>query len=198
MMKKAFNRGVWGEDARHHGNSPFYRPDVQPDNLPGGLIYQVFPDRFYNSKTPKNQVFNDRILRFDEWGALPQWEEIANAPCCNDYFGGDLEGIRLKLDYLRELGVTALYLNPIFEAHSNHSLQNSDYTRIDPLLGNENDFANLCRDAAKHGISVILDGVFSHTGSDSVYFNRQGRYNGGAWRDPESPYRSWYRLTTPR
>ncbi|MEG1850078.1 MAG: glycoside hydrolase family 13 protein, partial [Oscillospiraceae bacterium] len=113
---------------------------------------------------------------------------------CDDYFGGDLEGIREKLPYLEGLGVTALYLNPIFEAHSNHRYNTANYEKIDPLLGTEADFRALCADARAHGIAVVLDGVFSHTGSDSVYMNREGRYGErvGAARDPESPYRAWF------
>ena len=86
-----------------------------------------------------------------------------------------------------------LYLNPIFEAHSNHRYNTADYLNVDPLLGTNEEFEVLCREAAKYGIGIVLDGVFSHTGSDSRYFNREGRYgDGGAYRDPNSPYRSWY------
>ena len=195
LMKNPFNLGVWGENARHHWQMTVYRPDMKPDFLAGGLIYQIFPDRFFNSGSAKHGVPEDRVLRFDEWGGMPQWEERkGEQPCCNDYFGGDLEGIRQKLSYLHSLGVTALYLNPIFEAHSNHRYNTADYTKIDPLLGTEEDFAHLCADAQKLGISVLLDGVFSHTGSDSLYFNREGRYQNGAFHDPASPYRSWYRF----
>ena len=94
---------------------------------------------------------------------------------------------------LREMGVDYLYLNPIFEAHSNHRYNTADYLNVDPLLGTNEDFETLCKEAAKYGIGIVLDGVFSHTGSDSRYFNREGRYGeGGAYRDPNSPYRSWY------
>ena len=109
-------------------------------------------------------------------------------------FWRDLKGITQHLDYLQVLGVTCLYLNPIFEAHSNHRYNTANYLRVDPLLGTEEDFAELCARAKERGIAVILDGVFSHTGSDSVYFNRNGRYgeHTGAYRDPNSPYREWY------
>src|SRR5699024_3029309 len=98
-----------------------------------------------------------------------------------------------KLHYLEQMGRTYLYLNPIFEAHSNHRYNTANYRNVDPLLGTNQDFEDLCREAARFGIRIILDGVFSHTGSDSLYFNREGRYGtGGAWRDEHSPYRSWY------
>ncbi len=112
-----------------------------------------------------------------------------------DYFGGDLRGIEEKLGYLKSLGVTCLYLNPIFEAHSNHRYDTADYRKIDPLLGTEEDFRSLCESAREQGIRVLLDGVFNHTGSDSVYFNREGRYSGpGAYQSQDSPYYPWYRF----
>ena len=110
-----------------------------------------------------------------------------------DAFAGNLKGVKKKLPYLEELGVTCIYLNPIFEAHANHRYNTANYLKADPLLGTNEDFAALCAEAKKHGIRIILDGVFSHTGSDSLYFNREGRYGpGGAYRDRNSPYRSWY------
>lgn len=166
-----------------------------PAALRGGVLYQIFPDRFCRSGEPKDQVPADRRMHQD-WLEFPQYLPGPDGEYRNDdYYGGDLAGIREKLPYLSSLGVTALYLNPIFEAHSNHRYNTADYTKIDPLLGTEEDFIRLCREAEGFGISILLDGVFSHTGSDSVYFNREGRYgDGGAYRDPQSPYREWYRF----
>lgn len=166
-----------------------------PDWLKGGLIYQIFPDRFYNSGTPKKGVRPSRIIR--KWGEEPYWrEEQMNGIWNNDYFGGDLKGIEEKLSYLADLGVTCIYLNPIFEANSNHRYDTADYEKIDPLLGTEKDLKNLCRSAKeKYGISVILDGVFSHTGCDSKYFNLYSNYDSvGAYNSKESPYFSWYKF----
>ncbi len=167
-----------------------------PDWLKGGIIYQIFPDRFYNSGSKKENVPNDRVLRTD-WGNEPEWRPTPDGKVLNnDFFGGDLKGIGEKLPYLKELGVTCIYLNPIFESHSNHRYDTADYSKIDPLLGTEEDFKKLCKDAKKLGIHIILDGVFSHTGDDSVYFNRKGRYNTlGAYNSPESPYYKWYKFT---
>ena len=167
-----------------------------PDWLKGGIIYQIFPDRFYNSGSEKENVPNDRILRTD-WGNEPEWRPTPEGKVLNnDFFGGDLKGIGEKLPYLKDLGVTCIYLNPIFESHSNHRYDTADYGKIDPLLGTEEDFKKLCKDAKKQGIHIILDGVFSHTGDDSVYFNRKGRYNTlGAYNSPESPYYKWYKFT---
>ena len=111
------------------------------------------------------------------------------------FFGGNLEGAREKLPYLWEMGVNALYLSPIFESPSNHKYDTADYSKVDPSFGDEASLRRLCREAADWGIRIVLDGVFSHTGSDSVYFNKKGRYPGlGAYQSKSSPYYSWYRF----
>ncbi|MBQ1507693.1 MAG: glycoside hydrolase family 13 protein, partial [Ruminococcus sp.] len=159
----------------------------------GGVMYQIFPDRF-NFSGEEKQIERTDYKRNYDWYALPEWQpnqygEITN----NDFFMGDLKGITQKLDYLEKLGVSCIYLNPIGEAYSNHRYDTGDYSKVDPILGNEDDFKELCAEAKKRGIHIINDGVFSHTGSDSIYFNRSGRYgNGGAYRDKDSPYYSWY------
>ena len=167
-----------------------------PEFMREGMFYQIFPDRFYNSGKEKKNIPSDRILRND-WGSLPCWRPNADGEVTNsDYFCGDLAGITQKLDYLESLGVTIIYLNPIFEAHSNHRYNTADYMKIDPLLGDEDDFAELCTQAKKRGINIILDGVFNHIGSDSKYFNKRYRYgNGGAYNDYNSPYRKWFKFT---
>lgn len=173
-----------------------YEKDFKtPDFLKGGLIYQIFPDRFYNSKTPKKNVPESRVMR--KWGEEPYWQESQmNGIWNNDYFGGDLKGVEEKLEYLSGLGVSCIYLNPIFEAHSNHRYDTADYEKIDSLLGDESDLESLCKKAHGLGISVILDGVFSHTGCDSKYFNMYNRYNTvGAYNSKSSPYFSWYKFT---
>ena len=167
-----------------------------PDWLAGGILYQIFPDRFCSSGTPKNGVPADRVIH-ERWDEAPVWRPDAKGKIRNnDFSGGDLAGITAKLDYLRSLGITCLYLNPIFESHSNHRYDTADYSRIDPMLGTGADLTALTAEAKKRGIRVLLDGVFSHTGADSVYFNREGRYgDGGAYRDPASPYAPWYCFT---
>ena len=164
-----------------------------PDWLAGGILYQIFPDRFAASGTAKEGVPSDRVMH-TAWDEQPEWRPDAQGRVWNnDFFGGDLKGIEQKLDYLQSLGVTCLYLNPIFESHSNHRYDTADYTRIDPLLGDEADLRALTATAKERGIRVLLDGVFSHTGSDSVYFNRERRYPGeGAYNSPHSPYADWY------
>lgn len=164
-----------------------------PDGFCGGIIYQIFPDRFNRSDTSKSDVPSDRFMQIDT-SAVPEYRQN-NGPCSlgNDYYGGDINGIREKLPYLHDLGVSIIYLNPIFEAHSNHRYNTADYMKIDPLLGTEEDLRRLCSEADDYGISVILDGVFSHTGDDSIYFNRYGRYGTvGAYNSAESEYFEWY------
>lgn len=164
-----------------------------PDWIKGSVIYQIFPDRFCNSGKKKRGVPKDRILRTD-WGGEPIWEPDPDGRITKyDYFGGDLNGIEQKLDYLESLGVGCIYLNPIFEAHTNHRYDTANYEKIDSLLGTAKDFSHLCEAAGERGISVIFDGVFSHTGADSVYFNKNGRYkNIGAYNSKESPFFDWY------
>lgn len=161
------------------------------------IMYQIFPDRFFGShgggEIPKKR--DEYIIHYDRYEPLSfQRHPAEDGPACNDFYGGNIKGIQEKLPYLKSLGVGVLYLNPIFEAYSNHRYDTADYKRIDPMLGTEEDFRNLCAEAEKYDIRIILDGVFSHTGADSIYFNKYGNYgeNSGAYRDSESPYRSWY------
>ena len=164
-----------------------------PDWVKGGIMYQIFPDRFNIGTNPPKDFPIDRVIH-QSTEETPVWEPDSNGKILNnDYYGGTLKGIEEKLPYLASLGVTMLYLNPVFEAHSNHRYNTADYSKIDSMLGTENDFRSLCKQAQKHSIKVILDGVFSHTGSDSIYFNREGRYgNKGYWNDPQGEYKDWF------
>lgn len=162
-----------------------------PDWIKGGVFYHIFVDRF--ATTGFTEVKKNVVLRHD-WGGLPtfspnEYGEVTN----NDFFGGNLKGIIHKLDYLQSLGVTCLYLSPIFEAHSNHKYDTGDFTKIDPMFGTLEDFHDLCLEAENRGMKILLDGVFNHTGSDSVYFNKKGNYKElGAYQSRESKYFSWY------
>ncbi len=166
-----------------------------PEWIKGGVFYQIFPDRFNFSGKKKNGVPSDRVLRNDLDGE-PEWRPTREGKVLNnDFFCGDLKGIEEKLPYLKSLAVSCIYLNPIFESQSNHRYDTSDYSRIDSLLGDEKDFESLCRSAEKLGISIILDGVFSHTGDDSIYFNKYGRYKEkGAYQSKDSKYYPWYKF----
>lgn len=165
-----------------------------PSRLCGGLIYQIFPDRFCKKGDCKNP-FPERYIykEFTGQPAFEQLEKEGGRQLNNDYFCGNIQGIISKLDYLKSLGVSCIYLNPMFEAHSNHRYNTADYMKIDPLLGNEEDFKELCEKAQEQGIDILLDGVFSHTGEDSIYFNKKGRYRSlGAYQSEQSPYFGWY------
>jgi glycosidase len=166
-----------------------------PDWIKGGVIYQIFPDRFAHAEYDDMPPIPTDRHNHNRWDDIPEWQPNPQGVITNsDYFGGNLRGIEANLPYLESLGVTCIYLCPIFEAHENHRYCTACYERIDPMLGTVEDFRRLCARAKERGISVILDGVFSHTGADSVYFNKFGRYGErtGAYRDPESPYRDWY------
>lgn len=163
------------------------------------VMYQIFVDRFCNGNKD-GHVLNPKkgSLIHGTWDDTPLYvrEPETHAIRRWTFFGGNLEGIVQKLPYLKELGISVIYLNPIFEASSNHKYDTGDYLKIDPMYGNNETFRHLCEEAKKQGIGIILDGVFSHTGSDSVYFNREGSYNSvGAYQSKNSPYYKWYRFT---
>lgn len=200
VIRENVTRGIVSREKGKVWQQTVYTPQENtPDWLLGGIIYQIFPDRFYNSGAKRQNIPQDRVLR-DTWGETPYFEQNGTErQLGNDYFGGDLKGITEKLDYIKSLGVNCIYLNPIFEAHSNHRYNTADYFKIDPVLGNEDDFIALCKAAKKRGIHIILDGVFSHTGDDSIYFNKYRRYgNGGAYNDSSSPYYRWYKFGKTR
>ncbi len=163
-----------------------------PEFIKGGVIYQIFPDRF-NKKGDFKDKSELRVLH-KNWSDIPMFlpnekGEVLN----NDFFGGNLDGITEKLPYLKELGVTVIYLNPIFKAYSNHRYDTGDYMTIDPMLGTEEDLINLINKANEIGVKIILDGVFNHTGADSLYFNKYGRYETvGAYQSKNSPYYKWF------
>lgn len=160
----------------------------------GAIMYQIMPDRFFKAGECDLTEKLHPFWVHENLPETPQFTADAEGNWCNDFYGGNLQGIRAKLSYLHTLGVGVIYLNPIFMAYSNHRYDTADYKRIDPMLGTEEDFAALCCDAHALGMRMILDGVFSHTGSNSVYFDAKGIFGHGAVSDPNSPYRSWYRF----
>ncbi len=164
-----------------------------PDWFAGGTMYHIFVDRFCRGEgyAPLRE---GATLEEDWENGIPQFASYPGAPLANDrFFGGNLWGVAEKLDYLKSLGVTVLYLSPIFEAASNHKYDTGDYERVDAAFGGEAALAHLLDKAKAYGIRIILDGVFNHTGDDSRYFNRYGRYDAlGAYQSPNSPYTHWY------
>lgn len=161
-----------------------------PDWIKGGIFYQIFVDRFYSKGEVK---VKDSAVMHENWNDTPYYKPVNGEVLNNDFFGGNLKGIISKLDYIKSLGTTCIYLNPIFEAYSNHKYDTADYMNVDSMFGTNEDFITLCSEAKKRGMYVILDGVFNHTGSDSIYFNKKGNYNSlGAYQSTDSPYYSWY------
>ncbi len=160
-----------------------------PDWMKNAVVYQIFPDRFYRSgDTPFHGIKRS-------WGETPFYkaEQFGGEYTADDFFGGNFKGITEKLPYLKELGITAVYLNPIFKSRSNHRYNTGDYETVDPLLGTNEDFEEMARLFKENGIRLILDGVFSHTGDDSRYFNKYGNYPSvGAYQSQDSPYYNWY------
>ncbi len=167
-----------------------------PDWAKGATIYQVFPDRFHKSGscdlTGKLQPYTVHNNWYDEVDWRPTAEgKVLN----NDFFGGNFRGITEKMDYIASLGTTILYLNPISKSFSSHRYDTGDYKTPDPMLGTLEEFTALCDAAHARGIRVILDGVYSHTGSDSLYFDREKHFGGkGAYNSKHSPYYSWYQF----
>jgi len=168
-------------------------PDLKtPHWFKGGVIYHVFLDRFFRGEG-KAELHVGSINEDWERG-IPQFAKKVGDPLKNDvFFGGNLWGVIEKLDYLKSLGVTVLYLSPIFEAKTNHRYDTSDYEKIDSLLGGEKAFVTLIKKAHEKDIKIILDGVFNHTGDNSRYFNKWGSYGDeGAYLKKESRYYDWY------
>ena len=159
----------------------------------GSTMYQIFPDRFYKGSVSV-PVREDAILNEDWESGVPQYAEKPGGDVKNNmFFGGTLWGIAEKLDFIKSLGVSVIYLNPIFEAYSNHKYDTADYERVDPMFGGDEALKNLISEAEKRGMRLILDGVFNHTGSDSKYFNKEEKYpTVGAYNSKKSPYYSWY------
>ena len=164
-----------------------------PDWFKHAVMYQIFPDRFYRAG---NEIIEKPgAVYHASWKDEPAYykDPDTNEIIAYDFYGGNLKGIESKLDYLKDFGISAIYFNPVFESESNHHYDTGDYHKIDPILGTNEDFKHLVDTAKAKGINIIIDGVFSHTGSNSIYFNRNGQYNSlGAYQSKDSPYFDWY------
>ena len=170
----------------------FDRHTQTPGWIKGGVIYQIFTDRY--NKGSAEYKLKDGAVQRDDWGGVPNFvPDEKGLVLNNDFFGGTLKGVIDKLPALLDMGVTCIYLNPIFEAQSNHKYDTGDYMKIDPSFGNEQIFFELCELAAENGIRIICDGVFNHAGDNSRYFNRYGNYDSvGAFQSRQSPYYDWF------
>ncbi|PKM61843.1 MAG: alpha-glycosidase [Firmicutes bacterium HGW-Firmicutes-21] len=166
-----------------------------PEWLDGGVIYQIFIDRFAKGGVDYRRA--DAVYNYDWDSGIPEFPEKRGDDFPNNsFFGGTLYGAAEKIDYLYELGVTCVYLNPVFEAFSNHKYDVGDYMKVDDMFGGDKALEYFVKKASERGIAVVLDGVFNHVGADSVYFNRYGRYSSlGAFQSTESPYYDWFSFT---
>lgn len=167
-----------------------YEEKYIPDWVKNSVCYQIFPDRF---RREGDTPFKSGSYVYENWNDAPAYRKNPDGSISQwDFFGGNFKGIESKLGYLKDLGINLIYLNPVFSARSNHRYDTADYMKTDSVLGTEEDFKSLVGSAKKLGIRIILDGVFNHTGCDSIYFDINNRTGKGAYRNPDSPYRSWY------
>ena len=171
---------------------------VQPAWVKEAVFYQIFPERFCNGD-PSNDVKNAEYsqegyptIKMEHWEDAPLTYEQSH---CLDFFGGDLQGVKEKIPYLKELGVTALYLNPIFIAPSVHKYDCLDYFHVDPHFGGDEALADLSAALHENGMKLILDISINHTGIAHKWFNRDGIWfdkSVGAYNNPDSQERSFY------
>ncbi len=159
----------------------------------GRTMYHIFIDRFFKGDG-KVETRCDAVMNNDWENGIPQYPKKNGDVLSNNvFFGGNLFGVAQKLDYLKTLGVGVIYLSPIFTAYSNHKYDTGNYLEIDSGFGGEEAFDLLISEAKKRDIRIILDGVFNHTGDDSIYFDRYGKHGGnGAYINTNSPYRDWF------
>ena len=170
-----------------------YKPTTTPEWYKKGIMYQIFPDRFFRGSDFEERAKKSGKIIVDDWYEKPYYiKNDAGDVTEWRFHGGTLKGIEEKLSYLKELGVTTLYLNPIFKAKSNHRYDTADYMAIDPLLGDEESFKSLCEKAKALDIHIIFDGVFSHTGKDSIYFEEGSKYREWFQFNEDGSYKCWW------
>ena len=158
----------------------------------GGIIYHIFVDRF--NKVGKVNVRDGFVYR-DDWGGKITKNTTDRTELNYEVFGGNLKGVIEKLDYLKSIGVTTIYLSPIFMAPSNHKYDTSDYNTIDSMLGDQRILQELIIEAEDRNIGIILDGVFNHIGSNSIYFNKENKFDSiGAYNSKDSKYYDWFQF----
>lgn len=198
------NRAERGGQGQQYDQEPpsyqitvYDKNSVTPDWFKHAVVYQIFPDRFYHSAQGNSTLQNKKNAVIHScWNDKPYYCKDQQGNIVQyDFFGGNLTGIEEKLPYLQSLGINTIYLNPIFASPSNHRYDTADYKHIDHFLGTNEEFGQLCTKAKELGIRIILDGVFSHTGDDSLYFNKYGTYDTlGAYQSQDSPYYDWYKF----
>ena len=180
-----------------------------PDWIKDAVVYQVFPDRFRDGDSTNNKpagtffygepggtVYRSLTADWNEEICDPRAAGTCAGTYSKNFYGGDLSGLLSKLDYIEGLGVNTIYLNPIFESPSNHGYDTTDYLALNPIFGDADDLNALVTEINNRGMHLILDGVFNHVSSDSIYFDRYNQYaEVGACESNTSPYRSWFYFT---
>ncbi len=170
----------------------------QPEWVKKSVFYQIFPERFYNGnpendvKSGEYQLNGHDTIQMESWEAEPLPYEKG---FCLDFFGGDLEGVKAKIPYLKELGVTAVYLNPIFLAPSVHKYDCIDYFHVDPHFGGDEALIELSKALHENDMKLILDISINHTGTAHRWFNRDGLFfdkSEGAYNNEDSEERGFY------
>ena len=180
-------RGDWLPEWQLTVSKVDYKTPIQSKQ---GVIYQIFPDRFAKGE---DRPFLKKGRLHTDWHDRPDFAREGVDYRADDFYGGNVKGVIDKLDYIKSLGVSAIYFNPVFKSSSNHRYDTGDYLQIDELFGDDNQFEELIVKAKEKGIGIILDGVFNHTGADSLYFNKFGNYSTlGAYQSKESPYYDWF------
>lgn len=163
------------------------------EKVKGAIMYHIFVDRYRRGSKEKPVDMPDRYV-YDSWESPMVLGPDEQGRWNIDYYGGDFKGITETLRYLKKLGVTMIYLSPIPESQSNHRYDTGDYRKPDPYAGTEDGIKELCREAHKLGMRIMLDVVFNHTGNISRYFNEKGTYDSiGAYQGWSSPYMKFYK-----
>lgn len=173
-----------GKTYAYQKEKPFiYKPPIKhfftPDWAKNAIFYQIFPNSFADGDPNNNPVGST------PWRYEPLYHQ-SGPQGFDAYYGGDIEGVIQKINHLKELGISAIYFNPIFKAQSTHKYNTGDYMQIDPSFGNEEIFQELLKESHKNGIKIVLDGVFNHTGS--AFFAFQDLIK----NQQESKYKDWY------
>lgn len=166
-----------------------------PDWAKGAVMYQIFIDRFYRDTSVKIEEFGKRKIHKD-WNEAPILGPDENGEWNTDSFGGNFNGIKKKLDYIKSLGIDIIYLSPIVSSSSNHKYDSEDLEEIDSYFGGKESFKSLCDEIHKKDMKVMVDVVFNHVGKDSKYFNKGKFYNEiGAYQTKDSKYFPFFKTT---
>jgi len=201
INKKQLWLSAAGLSERMPGREKHFKYNVKsqpPKWVKEQIFYQIFPDRFCQGDKSISVQTGEYLYQGGQHAIIAkQWgQPVAkaghNSTGASEFYGGDLKGIFNKLNYLQELGVNALYLNPIFTSPSNHKYDTTDYLNVDPHLGDNQQFAMFTKELHSRGMKIMLDAVFNHTSCEHPWFGRYQQCEDGAYDHLSSPYRDYY------